>query len=78
MSTATEHDQEREPVGTEVDGPEHICCCNDQEAVCGADLGDYEGDCVPGCTEHPTCALCDVLYESTAWRCRFCGEGWII
>lgn len=78
MSTATETDQEREPVDAEEDERDHIYCCNPDEAVCGTDISKYWVECVPGCTQHPLCPLCWVLHDSIDWQCHFCGEGWAV
>lgn len=75
MSLAPDTEQRSLPQESD-DGQEHYYCCTDQEAICGADLSDYEDDCVIGCTGHIICPLCQILYQSSDWRCRFCGEGW--
>ena len=76
MSTVTENDQVQEPVGAEALDPDHIYCCNDREAICGADLTTYDLDCLGDCDGNPLCVLCKVLVGNLNWRCRFCGEGW--
>jgi hypothetical protein len=78
MSRASEAVRVREPVGAEEVDPDHIYCCNNKEAICGADLSRYDLDCVGDCEDRPICPLCAVLSESHDWVCRFCGEGWFI